>query len=96
MVFFFFIDYFHFELVIYFNISKIEYKEAKSQSRNLKRQLTDLEKQLELKKTVLETDFGPNDIFLALYEKSFETSAGGYNYELKPFDYAKQGTTSLG
>lgn len=45
---------------------------------------------------LLNTDFGPSDEYLPLRGQSFSMTAGGYRYEIRVFESASQGSTSLG
>jgi len=76
--------------------AKEAYKNAKSAVKTCNKDIKDRETQVEHFEKLLGTDFGPQDEFLALRGKSFSVRAGGYNYELRVFESASQGSTSLG
>jgi len=76
--------------------AKDEYKAAKAEVKTCNKGIKDEEARVEQFEKLLNTDFGPEDEYLALRGQSFSTRAGGYNYELRVFESALQGSTSLG
>lgn len=76
--------------------AKTAYKEAKTEARTASNAFHSEESQFQRLEVLLTTDFGAKDEFLSLHGKTFSTRAGGYPYELKPFESTHQGGTLLG
>lgn len=76
--------------------AKTAYKDAKSEARAATNAFNNEEVQFKRLEVLLTTDFGAKDEFLSLHGKTFSTRAGGYPYELKPFESSHQGGTLLG
>jgi len=73
-----------------------EFKDITHDLEIAKETRTELENQVQDLKKLIDTDFGPENVFYSFYGKTFPLTTRQYTYTLHPFDRVEQDSTSLG